>query len=178
MQLQSDVLFARISSHITSNIGPFNQGPETMLDKPRTMEQTPTTKDLTTSRLEVLNSSVSWTRYVLGNLTYRKRYHKNTSRRGNETYARYKFPCWISYMAWEYHASSTLHGWQITLQTCRFIGRESPFFKAVRLNDVVSVRKMLLNREAFVTDRDNDFWGSTALHVSHKSSHLLVSSRC
>jgi hypothetical protein len=103
---------------------------------------------------------------------YRYEYHKYKGKERKEMHTRYKFPDWISYMALDCHAHHTVSGWQVTLQSFRFMDASSSFFEAVRLNHVSSVRKMLLSHEAFVTDRvsrSESMKGATALHVRHIS---------
>ncbi|TVY45721.1 hypothetical protein LSUB1_G000383 [Lachnellula subtilissima] len=152
IQMQSEVIVTRVSNHIASATLKPRGSDDTAIE-------TPTLKDVSQTHMidfkpyEYWTGSPSWIHYIAGKFEYRKSYRKHRGKEEDKHYARYMLPRWFSDKAWEYRAHNTNFGWRIDLQTCRYLSINSPLFKAIRNRDLVSVRKMLLTREAFVTDR-------------------------
>jgi len=180
--LQSEILFTRISNQI-SGVVPLCGASDTNTIIPQAAKQVSKSKELIITW--PYEEALCWGSYAFGVLMYQYRHRKYKGKEGIEHHARYRFPSWISQMAWDWRAHSTISGWRLTLQTCRFMSPTSPFFEAVESNDITNVRKMLLDREAFITDRvshtvfgeeESDTpinRGMTALHVRNKFTDML-----
>ncbi|TVY38166.1 hypothetical protein LOCC1_G005764, partial [Lachnellula occidentalis] len=148
IQMQSEVIVTRVSNHISSATLEQRRSDDTVIET-QALKDVPQAHEIHFKPYECWTGSSSWIGYIVGSFDYRK--HKGKV--GDEYYGKYVLPWWFSDKAWEYRAHNTNLGWRINLQVCRYLGINSPFFKAILNRDLLSVRKMLLDREAFVTDR-------------------------
>jgi hypothetical protein len=165
IQLQPEIIVARVSSHVKSLIID-NRRPQDLALACRPEKFTTTPTSVVVEQCNNWTTSSSWMRYLLGSYEYWKRKGQYKGREREELGAKLTIPFWPERM-WDCRGYETLSGWRFNLQTYRILSRSSPFFKAVTNGDINLVRTMLANRQASVTDRfTDDHFEGTALHVS------------
>jgi hypothetical protein len=165
IQLQPEIIVARVSSHVNSLIID-NRRVQDLALTCRPESSTTTSTSVVVEQYNNWTASSSWMRYLLGSYEYWKRKGQYKGREREELGAKLTIPFWPERM-WDCRGYETLSGWRFNLQTYRILPDSSPFFKAVKSGDINLVRTMLANRQASVTDRCTDgVFEGTALHVS------------
>lgn len=163
IQLQPEIIVARVSSHVNSLIID-NRRSEDLALACRPESLTTSSTSVVVEQYNNWTTSSSWIRYLLGSYEYWKRKGRYKGRERKELGAKLTIPFWPERM-WDCRGYETLSGWRFNLQTYRILSWSSPFLKAVESGDINLVRTMLANRQASVTDRFTSI-EDTALHVS------------
>lgn len=183
IQLHTDAVVTRLSNHITSVVIP-KATPDVVIIDSRVPGQISLAAESSKELYHGRTNASPWFHFLVGDFEYRKRNRKYKGKEREELYAKFKLPDWVSHTAWDIHAHNTMSAWRFSLRTYRSIHAGLPFFEAVRKRDVGKVRELLLNHEAFITDRTSTAWtykysdlkhnrykttlypGTAALHVS------------
>jgi hypothetical protein len=167
IQLQPDIIIARISNTITSSNTAKTVTNDTNCDiQSASEEDTPisASNGLVVKQYESWTLSSSWLQFLLGSVQCRKGYSKHKGKERQEMNTKYQLPAWLSTRVWECKGYETLSGWRLNFQTYRILPRHSRFFDLVRDGNIHGVQDMVATHEAFVSDRDH--LERTALHVS------------
>jgi hypothetical protein len=102
--------------------------------------------------------------YVLGRIRYKSTHRIHNGKTLREVVATYYLPPWLSSSAWHWRQYEKYSGWRTVLQTYRIVPDDSPLFESAFRGGVESIRELLANKQAFVTDK-NRTYEQTALHV-------------
>ncbi|KAH7350740.1 hypothetical protein BKA65DRAFT_549733 [Rhexocercosporidium sp. MPI-PUGE-AT-0058] len=161
IQLQPDIIVARMTEHISS-VAIHDTSHQLLEARPGN------TKDQGTGvvvhrQYDMWMSSASWITYLFGQFNYHQRTRMCKGRQREDVTTKYKLPEFITNKVLELQGQKTLSGWRVDIQTYRVIPYENPFFSAIENGDVVSVQRILANKEYFISDR-NEFENDTALH--------------
>jgi hypothetical protein len=177
IQAQPELIVARVSSHVTRLIINNGQPQDSSLASHPESSTTRST-NLVATQYNTWTTSSSWMRYLLGSYEYWKQNRQHKGKEREEFSAKLTVPFWPERM-WDCRGYETLSGWRVNLQTYRILPINSPFFNAVEDGDIDTVRTILANRQASVTDRAYSSapyslpginirdTGDTALHVSN-----------
>ena len=163
IQLQPDVIIARMANHIST----LPVASSTQKDQEKPLGQTEDFQNrspVVQQQYDLWISSPSWVAYLVGQFAYHQRKRMSKGGEINEVNARYKIPDFLANKVLDLQCQMMLSGWRVNIQTYRVIPENNAFFKAIENSDLVTIRQMLVNREFFVTDRDDD--KKTPLHVS------------
>lgn len=156
IRLQSDVIVAKITSTINS-IAPVSSQPEITIMEPQYISET--TKGY----------NARWLQDLIGSLEYWKSYDTYKGEKRVEIVAKYKFPTWLSYGAWDARYLSTYLGWKFHLQARLVLPRDHCIFELAKTGNINGLQRVLAKYPGYITARKEGD-GSNALHVSITSS--------
>jgi hypothetical protein len=160
-RLQPEIIVARLSTHLTSITAV-----DTTCLQPKSKDRAST--DLISRQYDVLTSSPSWIRFLVGKFEFQSWVKTCKGRERQEFYAKYKFPELLSSCQVDCWGFRSLSGWCLNPQMYRILPELSLFYTTVCEGDTSRVRQMLWEKQAWVTDRMPDYGSNgTALHVSH-----------
>jgi len=168
IQLQPDIIAAKVLSHISESLETRQNINDTKIlvnKNSDSLQPEEAMKGIISRQYDSWTTCSPWLQYLFGRLHYRDTSNTLCIKRGTTAFAQYKFPTWLTSIAFDLRSYQAKTGWQFTFQSYRVLPVHAPFCKSVFTSDLASVRKMLEDKQACATDRI-ELEGDSVLHVS------------
>ncbi|KAL2071721.1 hypothetical protein VTL71DRAFT_12956 [Oculimacula yallundae] len=170
IQLQPDLIVTRMISHIESHTvnHPSKKGLETLVGAGEAGEAP---KSSIQRQYDIWICSPSWLSYLFGHLSYQQHTRLHRGRDVDDITAIYKLPDFIANKVLNIQGNNALSGWKLNIRIYRIIPYTNPFFSAVSSGDMVTVQRLLADKEYFISDRAYLF-EETALHRAVRAGNV------
>ncbi|CZR56313.1 uncharacterized protein PAC_06201 [Phialocephala subalpina] len=168
IQLQPDIIVARLSHTINSTTSIFPHDRNATLEWLNSASIVPETQSKTgagngtveTSPVDILvrrqyqhwGKSLSRVQFLIGSLQYWSKYETPRGRQRLTMTTKYQCPTWLSERAWDVTAIYQSHrGWRFYLRSYRELPNNHEIFKFVRNGDIASLKHMLATGQGYIT---------------------------